>query len=227
MDKYTTSSLFTEDTDIFKMPTNLHESSDSLPFTQSISLSTGYSAKSTSPPPTKRIIKTPYLKLSNSALENQTLSDFELAILKSEYPIEVNETQETIVNNQKGILVNREEIENWKGPIQISKYPINDDPNPLVITKESKQKIEYFQQLAIRYLKPQTPPLPSPIVINQESNFLTPPAPPVIIRQLPPKPASLEPLVIREAPPPPPPQIASIKFFFSMDFLITQNKFKN
>jgi len=36
---------------------------------------------------------------------------------------------------------------------------------------------------------------------------LTPPAPPLIIRQQPPRPPTPEPLVIREAPPQPPPAI--------------------
>jgi hypothetical protein len=49
--------------------------------------------------------------------------------------------------------------------------------------------------------------MPGEIIIKQECNSLTPPAPPLIIRQQPPRPSTPEPLVIREAPPPPPVQV--------------------
>jgi hypothetical protein len=58
--------------------------------------------------------------------------------------------------------------------------------------------------LAVRYLRPPTPPAPGEIVITQEPNVLTPPAPPLVIRQQPPRPITPEPLVVREAPPPAP-----------------------
>ncbi len=58
--------------------------------------------------------------------------------------------------------------------------------------------------MAIRYLRPPTPPAPGEIVITQQPNVLTPPAPPLIIRQQPPRPPTPEPLIIREAPPKPP-----------------------
>jgi hypothetical protein len=50
-------------------------------------------------------------------------------------------------------------------------------------------------------LRPPTPPAPGEIVITQEPNVLTPPAPPLVIRQQPARPETPEPLVIREAPP--------------------------
>jgi hypothetical protein len=62
------------------------------------------------------------------------------------------------------------------------------------------------KELAIRYLRPPTPPAPGEILISQECNTLTPPAPPLILRQQPPRPCTPEPLVIREAPPKPPSQ---------------------
>lgn len=61
--------------------------------------------------------------------------------------------------------------------------------------------------MTIRYLRPPTPPEPGEIVIKLEANKLTPPAPPIVIRQQPPKPVTPEPLIIREAPPPAPPCI--------------------
>lgn len=59
----------------------------------------------------------------------------------------------------------------------------------------------------MRYLRPPTPPAPGDIVITQEPNVVTPPAPPLVIRQQPARPTTPEPLVIREKPPAPPPQI--------------------
>ena len=50
----------------------------------------------------------------------------------------------------------------------ITDYPINDDANPEVITKRVTQQLEYVQELAIRYLRPPTPPSAGEIVITQE-----------------------------------------------------------
>jgi hypothetical protein len=61
-----------------------------------------------------------------------------------------------------------------------------------------------FNTNLIRYLRPPTPPAPGEIVIKQEANILTQPAPPLVIRQQPPRPVTPEPLIIREAPPPAP-----------------------
>ena len=52
--------------------------------------------------------------------------------------------------------------------------------------------------MAIRYLRPPTPPIPGDIIITQEANTLTAPAPPLVIRQQPPRPDTPEPVVIRE-----------------------------
>lgn len=89
----------------------------------------------------------------------------------------------------------------------IHEYPINEDPNPDLLCKRTNQEIEYVQEFAIRYLRPPTPPAPGDIIINQEPNIATSPAPPLIIRQQPPRPVTPEPLVIRECPPAPPCQI--------------------
>ena len=80
----------------------------------------------------------------------------------------------------------------------LSEYLINEDPTPEVITKKSSQSLQYIQELAIRYLRPPTPPAPGEIVITQLPNVLTPPAPPIVVRQQPPRPATPEPLVIKE-----------------------------
>ena len=138
---------------------------------------------------------------------NQFLSQVEASILRSTVPIELNESEEITVNGQSGIWANKSEVINWRGIIPIEQYLINEDNNPEIITKRSTQSIEYLQELAIRYLRPPTPPAPGEIVITQEPNVLTPPAPPLVIRQQPARPSTPEPLVIREAPPQPPAQV--------------------
>jgi hypothetical protein len=135
------------------------------------------------------------------------LSEIEQAVLRSTNPIETSDVEETSVNGLSGILLNKSEISQWKGDIPIEKYPINQDGNPEIITKRSQQKLEYVQELAIRYLRPPTPPAPGEIIINQEPNTVSAPAPPLIIRQQPARPDTPEPLVVREAPPQPPPQV--------------------
>jgi hypothetical protein len=132
------------------------------------------------------------------------LSTVEEALLRSDEPIEINETEEVEVFGNRGVWVNREETQAWRGSIPLDQYPINEDEEPEVITKRSAHQIEYVQELAIRYLRPPTPPAPGEIVITQEPDVVTGPAPPLIIRQQPPRPETPEPLVIREAPPEPP-----------------------
>jgi hypothetical protein len=100
--------------------------------------------------------------------------------------------------------LNKNEILNWKGEIPITEYSINEDSNPDVIKKRTQQKLIYDQEIAIRYLRPPTPPPPGEILIRQEKNIPTPPAPPLVIRQVPPRPETPAPLVVREAPPRPP-----------------------
>ncbi len=134
------------------------------------------------------------------------LSKIEQDILRASSPINFDpeNIEEVVVNGHKGILVNKSEINEWKGHIPISDYRINEDTNPDVIVKRSTQPIVYKQDMAIRYLRPPTPPPPGDIYIREEPVQL-PAAPPLIIRQQPPRPDTPPPLVIREAPPQPPP----------------------
>ena len=132
-------------------------------------------------------------------------SQVEAAILASQgAPITINEAEEITVLGNRGIWANKAEVVNWKGVIPIEQYVINEDANPEVITKRVTQQLEYIQELAIRYLRPPTPPAPGEIVIKQEGNTVTPPAPPLVIRQVPARASTPEPLVVREAPPQPP-----------------------
>lgn len=49
----------------------------------------------------------------------------------------------------------------------ITEYAINQDAQPEVITKRSNQQLVYQQEVAIRYLRPPTPPPPGEIIIQQ------------------------------------------------------------
>jgi hypothetical protein len=132
------------------------------------------------------------------------LSQIEQSILRSANPIEVNETEELTVLGQRGLWLNRAEVNAWRGDIAISEYRIHQDANPQIVTKRVEQVLEYVQELAIRYLRPPTPPAPGEIVITQEPDYKTGPAPPLIIRQAAARAETPEPLVVREAPPQPP-----------------------
>jgi len=87
-------------------------------------------------------------------------------------------------------------------------YKINFDPNPQIIRKHATDAVTYKQEVAVRYLRPPTPPPPGPLIIKEVRNPALPPAPPIVIRQRPPRPATPPPLIIRERPPQPPPQLA-------------------
>merc|ERR1719223_1686095 len=100
--------------------------------------------------------------------------------------------------------MNKAEVNAWRGDLAISEYKIYEDSNPQIINKRVEQQVEYVQELAIRYLRPPTPPAPGEIVITQEPNTSVGPAPPLIIRQAAARASTPEPLVVREAPPQPP-----------------------
>ena len=128
----------------------------------------------------------------------------ENSILASSNPIEINETELINVSENKGIWVNKNEVNNWKGVIAIEQYRINQDANPEVVKKKIQKGLEYVQEIAIKYLRPPSPPEPGEIFIKQEPNNLTIPAPPLIVRQAPPRLDTPAPIIIREAPPTPP-----------------------
>lgn len=131
-------------------------------------------------------------------------SEIEKAILNATKPIDFSETEEIEYNGQKGVLMNKQEILAWKGPVPINQYKLNEDPKPEVIVKQTNHILNYQQEIAVRYLRPPTPPPPGEIIIRQERNKVLPPAPPLVLRQQPPRPHTPAPLVIREAPPKPP-----------------------
>lgn len=141
-------------------------------------------------------------------IQNQYLSEMETSLLRASEPAKINESHGIEVNGVHGIWANREEVLKWNGEVPIKDYPINEDPNPKIIHKKNNQKIEYIQELAIRYLKPPNVPPPGDIIINQLPSEIVAPAPPIIIRQQPRRPITPEPIVIREAPPTPPPSVS-------------------
>jgi hypothetical protein len=129
------------------------------------------------------------------------------SVLTSTEPIDVSNPETISVQGQSGLLLNKTDFTGFQGPITLDQYPINEDQNPDIIQKISNKQLIYTQEIAIRYLRPPTPPPPGDILIIQEKNIPVPPAPPIVLRQQPPRPDTPPPLVIREAPPKPPCQI--------------------
>lgn len=128
----------------------------------------------------------------------------EREVVKSLAPLQVNEDEEVSALGQRGIWLNKSEVQNWRGPIPISDYKLNEDSTPDLVTKTIHQPVEYTQDIAVRYLKPPTPQPHGDLIIRQENDVIRPQAPPQIIRQLAPRPRTPEPLIIREKPPTPP-----------------------
>ena len=129
------------------------------------------------------------------------VSSVEEAILKSTNPFPIDEHETIHANGVTGIWANKTEVLKWRGPIPITEYGINDDPFPEIVRKKPEQQLVYEQEVAVRYLRPPTPPPPGEILIVQQKNIQTPPAPPLIIRQQPPRADTPPPLLIREQPP--------------------------
>jgi Ca2+-binding EF-hand superfamily protein len=150
----------------------------------------------------------PQLNYEQSEIKSNQISSsifassaLESAISLANSPLEFKEKESITVNGNTGVWLNKEEILNWKGDIPITEYSINEDSNPEIIRKQTDQKILCKQEVAVRYLRPPTPPPPGEIIIREEKNFLTAPAPPLVIRQVPPRPETPVPLILREVPP--------------------------
>ncbi|CAF1687368.1 unnamed protein product, partial [Adineta ricciae] len=93
-----------------------------------------------------------------------------------------------------------------KATPDVKNYPINVDANPELVVRPNNQRLTYTQDIAVRYLKPNTPPPPGgcasiPIIIREIRAPPPPPAPPIILRQRPPPPRTPSPVIIREKPP--------------------------
>ena len=139
---------------------------------------------------------------SNAHSEESTLLSLtELVMLKSKTPIEIPNPKEVSHMGVSSVLVNKSEIENWKGEMDVDQYQLNEDSNPEFVFKKSNKKVEYIQELAVKYLKPTTPDPPGDIIINIKASKAYRPPPPLILRHQPPRPNTPLPLVIRELPP--------------------------
>lgn len=128
------------------------------------------------------------------------LTRVEESLLKSPAPLPINDAEPTIVNGQRGFLLNKAEISNWTGPVPLSQYRIQEDHNPEVIRRQQDQPIEYNQDISVRYLRPPTP-VTGEIVIRQEQETVAVPAPPLIMRKEGGRALTPPPIVIREEPP--------------------------
>ena len=144
----------------------------------------------------------PIFQLDSNCVNPNYLSEVEQALLSAKNPFLSNETEEISVLGNRGVWTNRLEVANFRG--NLKEYQLNEDPNPQVITRKVEKDVEYVQELAVRYLKPPVPPSPGEILIKHDPSILPPPAPPLVIRQQPPRPITPEPLIVREVPPAPP-----------------------
>jgi len=141
---------------------------------------------------------------SSGGSSAEFVSQIEQQILRSSEPIQVSETEELTVIGERGIWLNKQEVNGWRGDLNISEYKIHEDRNPQVIQKRYAGVVEFVQELAIRYLRPPTPPAAGEIIISMGPDSAVGPAPPLIIRQAAGRASTPEPLVLREAPPQPP-----------------------
>jgi hypothetical protein len=70
------------------------------------------------------------------------VSRVEQAIRSSTQPITAESSDIITVNGEKGVWVNKAEVESWRGEIPISEYLINQDSNPeLVRLKHASMKM--------------------------------------------------------------------------------------
>ena len=76
--------------------------------------------------------------------------------------------------------------------LPLDQYQLNVDPNPEVIRKKPTEKVQYTQQISLKFLKPPPPEQPGDIVIKQEKDVQALPAPPLLVRQKPPAPLSTQ-----------------------------------
>jgi hypothetical protein len=81
---------------------------------------------------------------------------------------------------------------------------LNVDPNPLLVRKKPAERVQYTQNVSLKFLKPPPAPKPGDIVIEQEPDVQVPPAPALLVRQKPPQPIKPAPAIVRERPPQPP-----------------------
>ena len=93
-------------------------------------------------------------------------SQVEASILAASNPLEFNATKQMSAAGQTGLWLNEAEVLAFNG--NLAEYVFVEDANPQVVNKKVQQQLEYVQELAIRYLRPPTPPAPGEIFIQME-----------------------------------------------------------
>jgi hypothetical protein len=92
--------------------------------------------------------------------------------------------------------------------IPIDQHKLNVDPAPVLIKKKPTERLQYVQNVSLKFLKPPAPQQPGDITIVQEMDVQAPAAPALHITQKPPLPLTPAPIIVRERPPKPPAPIA-------------------
>jgi hypothetical protein len=111
--------------------------------------------------------------------QHQPASGIEQALLNAKQPLDVNAGETVQAGPFRGIYLNKQEVDQWRGPVPIEQYRLNDDPNPEVIRKRL-DKVRYTQECGVKYLNPPPAPKPGDIIIRERQTNL-PPAPPLIV----------------------------------------------
>ena len=137
-------------------------------------------------------VESPRVFSPRPAYVNIGESEIEKEIINSLKPIPANETEEATALGYRGVLLNKKEIENWNGP-PLNQYKFSEE-EPVTIFKPNSTTHEYIQNVIVRYLKPPTPPPPGDLVIRSE--VVSPQAPPQIIRQIPSRAPTPEPIIM-------------------------------
>lgn len=70
-------------------------------------------------------------KASVSCEQNNEITEIEHSFINANAPIDIDETEKITVNGITGIWVNKKETSH----LDLSKYQINDDPDPVVVKK--------------------------------------------------------------------------------------------
>jgi hypothetical protein len=107
-------------------------------------------------------------------------SEIEQALLTAKNPIDITTTETATAGQYQGFYLNKQEVDQFRGPLPIEQYPLNDDPCPEVI-KKRLDKVRYTQECGVKYLNPPPAPKPGDIIIRERQNVI-PPAPPLIVK---------------------------------------------
>ena len=92
--------------------------------------------------------------------------------------------------------------------IPIDQHPLNIDQSPLLVRKKPTERLQFVQNVSLKFLKPPAPQPAGDITIVQEADVQAPAAPALHITQKPSPAPTPAPMVVRERPPKPPAPIA-------------------